>query len=80
MAMAWMSFSVKTPVWQLHLHVRQSGIAMPLAMQSLQVDERMSPRKVRIVVNLEEEKMDDRGEILLCPKKIKTDKHTLFAS
>ncbi len=30
--------------------------------------------------NLEEEKMDDRGEILLCPKKIKTDKHTLFAS
>jgi hypothetical protein len=51
MAMAWMSFSVKTPVWQLHLHVRQSGIAMPLAMQSLQVDERMSPRKVRIVVH-----------------------------
>jgi hypothetical protein len=27
-----------------------------------------------------EEKMDDRCEILLCPKKIKTDKHTLFAS
>jgi hypothetical protein len=46
-----MSFSVKMPVWQLHLQMWQSGIAAPLALQSLHVDEAMSIRHVLIVVH-----------------------------
>jgi hypothetical protein len=43
-AIFWMSFSWNMLVWQTHLHVRQSGMGAPLAMQSLHLEERMSPR------------------------------------
>jgi hypothetical protein len=44
------SFLRNMPDWHLHLHVRQSRMAAPLDTQSsLQVEERMSPRYVRIV-------------------------------
>ena len=43
----------KTPLKHWHLHVRQSGMASPVAMQSSQVEGKMS---TRIVIILEQEK------------------------